>query len=261
MVQVKTWCRKIGRGLAVGALCAVAAGCATNPPGTVYDPFEPVNRQVFAFNSAVDTVLVRPVAVVYRDWAPRPFKMMLGNLVNHLTLPMTIVNDLLQGKPEQAKIAASRFFVNTVAGMGGLIDVATPTGLKLHQEDMGQTFAVHGSGPGPYLVLPLLGPSNMRDGIGTLIDWYADPIHVASYFPNEGGTAFRYGHAGAIGLVRREELIDPIDSLKRSSLDYYATVRAAYNQQREAAIRDGKPDPAAAGRDAFSETEKATNTQ
>lgn len=244
--------------MAVVALSGLVAGCASAPPGEVYDPLEPLNRQVFAFNQAVDTTLVRPAAYIYREATPRPFKSMLSNFLSNLTLPLTIVHDLLQGEPERAEIAASRFFVNTVAGMGGLFDIATPTGLRYHKEDMGQTLAVHGSGNGPYLVLPLLGPSNLRDGVGTVIDAVIDPVSAVSYIPNEGGMAFRASRAGATLVVTRERLIEPLDSLKGQSLDYYTTLRAAYGQRRQAEIQNGKIDPESFGQDdAFSQAEKA----
>jgi phospholipid-binding lipoprotein MlaA len=260
MSLANVWWKRAGRGLAALALTGLIAGCAVQKAGEVYDPFEPVNRQVFAFNGAVDTMLLRPAAVVYRDLTPRPLKMVLGNFLSNLTLPLTIVHDLLQGKPDRAQIAVSRFFVNTIAGMGGLIDVATPHGLTFHDEDMGQTFAAHGSGPGPYLVLPLLGPSNLRDGIGTIIDQVIDPVSLVSRIPNEGGKMFRYYRIGATVVVGREALIEPVDALKQS-LDYYATVRSAYSQRRRIDINDGKMDPSTPGQDPFGQAEKAGKSQ
>ena len=260
MISANAWRKRLGRGLAALALGALATGCAAQKAGEVYDPFEPVNRHVFAFNGAVDTILIRPAAVVYRDLTPSPLKTMIGNLVDHLTPPLTIVHDLFQGKTERAGIAAQRFFVNSTVGFGGLIDVATPQGLKFHDEDMGQTFAVHGSGPGPYLVLPLLGPSNLRDGIGDLIDRFIDPVSMVSYIPENGGATFRYVRTGTSVVVGREELIEPLDSLKQS-LDYYVAVRSAYSQRREAEIQDGQAEAGPFGQDAFSEAEEANKAQ
>jgi len=250
--------KRIGCGLVAIMLGGLVAGCAANAPGEVYDPLEPMNRQIFAFNSAVDTTLVRPAAFIYREATPRPFKSMLSNFLSHITLPLTIVHDLLQGEQERAEIAASRFFVNTVVGMGGLFDVATPHGLRYHGEDMGQTLAVHGSGEGPYLVLPLLGPSNLRDGIGTLIDRVIDPVSALTYIPNEGGMTLRASRTGATVVVTRERLIEPLDSLKRESLDFYTTMRSAYGQRRQAEISNGNPGPDAFSQsDAFGDAEKA----
>jgi phospholipid-binding lipoprotein MlaA len=244
------------RVLLVAAVGGIAGGCVADKPNQVFDPFETVNRHVFAFNDAVDTAIVRPVAVVYRDLAPRPAKMVVSNFLSNLTLPLTMVHDLLQGKPDRAQIAFGRFFMNTILGVGGLFDVATPHGLKFHSEDMGQTLAVHGSGAGPYLVLPLLGPSNMRDGIGDVIDWVIDPVNVASRIPKHGGAAFRYGRTGASVLVRREGLLEPLDALHQS-LDYYAAVRSAYTQKRQIDIADGVDNLGAGAVDPFKAAEEA----
>jgi phospholipid-binding lipoprotein MlaA len=246
----------VRQGLLVALVGGVLGGCAANGPNQVFDPFEPVNRHIFAFNDAVDTALIRPVAVVYRDLTPRPVKSVVSNFISHLTLPLTMVHDLLQGKPDRAQVAFGRFFMNTILGVGGLFDVATAHGLKFHDEDMGQTLAVHGSGPGPYLVLPLLGPSNMRDGIGDVIDRVIDPVNAVSYLPKHGGDVFRYSRTGASILVARERLIEPLDALHQS-LDYYAAVRAAYSQKRKIDIKDGKIDPAEGGTDPFKAAEEA----
>lgn len=261
MSWANTLRRRIGRGFAAVIMGGLIAGCAANTSGDVYDPLEPANRQVFAFNSAVDTMVVRPAAFVYREATPRPLKSMLSNFLSNLTLPLTIVHDLLQGKPDRAEIAASRFFINTTVGIGGLFDIATPHGLRYHAEDMGQTMAVHGSGEGPYLVLPLLGPSNLRDGIGTLIDSAIDPVSAVAHIPAEGGTVFRASRTGATVIVTREQLIEPLDSLKAQSLDYYTTLRSAYSQRRQAAISDNKIDLGETGPDAFSQAEKANTAE
>ncbi len=232
--------------LLVMAISLGVAACATAPQGEggghaaeVYDPLEGLNRHVFAFNDAVDTVLIRPAAFIYREATPRPIKGIVSNFLDHLTLPLTIIHDLLQGKPERAQVAFGRLFLNTVVGIGGLFDIATPAGFPMHKEDMGQTLAVHGVDSGPYLVLPILGPSSFRDGIGTAIDAFADPMTIASYGVTNGFT-LRISRAAAAGLVRREQLIEPLDAL-RQSLDYYATVRAAYRQQRAIEVNDGAP--------------------
>lgn len=261
MSWANTLRRRMSRGLAAIIMGGLIAGCAANTPGEVYDPFEPANRQVFAFNSAVDTMVVRPAAFVYREATPRPLKSMLSNFLSNLTLPLTIVHDLLQGKPDRAEIAASRFFINTTVGIGGLFDIATPHGLRYHEEDMGQTMAVHGSGEGPYLVLPLLGPSNLRDVIGTLIDSAIDPVSAVAHIPAEGSNAFRASRTGATVIVTRERLIEPLDSLKAQSLDYYTTLRSAYSQRRQAAISDNKIDLGETGPDAFSQAEQANTAE
>jgi phospholipid-binding lipoprotein MlaA len=198
-------------------------------------------------------MLIRPAAYVYREATPRPIKDIVTNFLGHLTLPLTIIHDLLQGKPEQAQIAFGRLFINTTVGIGGLFDIATPAGYPMHREDMGQTMAVYGVESGPYLMLPLLGPSSFRDALGTAIDAFADPMTIASYGVTEG-FALRVGRGAAEGLVRREQLIEPLDAM-RQSLDYYAAVRSAYRQQRAAQIRDGAPAPGAGADDPFSSFE------
>ncbi|MGY9055932.1 MAG: MlaA family lipoprotein [Alphaproteobacteria bacterium] len=222
--------------------CSLAGACASNPHDTTNDPIEGLNRHVFAFNGAVDTALIKPAAVIYREAVPRPLKDMLENFLDNLTMPLTIIHDLLQGKPERAQVAFGRFFLNTVVGVGGLFDIATPTGFVLHKEDAGQTLAVHGVDSGPYLVLPLLGPSSVRDATGTLVDFVIDPVGLASYglLDSKARTIFGASRSGATAIVQREKLIEPLDALS-DSLDYYATIRAAYRQRRAIDIRDGNP--------------------
>ncbi len=232
------------------AACATPSGQQT-PGGeaTLNDPLEGMNRHIFAFNDAVDTMLIRPAAYVYREATPPPIKDILSNFLDHLTLPLTIVHGLLQGKPERAQIAFGRLFINTVVGVGGLFDIATPAGFPMHSEDMGQTLAGHGSGHGFYLVLPFLGPSSVRDAAGTLVDALADPVSIATYGAGAGQT-FRTSRTVAQVVVTREKLIEPLDLL-RESLDYYATTRAAYRQRRALDVRDGQPKPANGEADPF----------
>lgn len=250
------WANTVRRLAIVLAATMLVAACAT-PPGqqagsgdtALNDPLEGMNRHIFAFNDAVDTVLIRPAAYIYREATPQPLKGILTNFLGHLTLPLTIVHDLLQGKPEQAQIAFGRLFINTVVGVGGLFDIATPAGFPMHKEDMGQTLGVNGVGSGPYLVLPILGPSSVRDGIGTAIDAFADPMTIASYGITNG-FKLRISRGVANGIVEREKLIEPLDTL-RESLDYYATIRSAYRQRRDSEIRDGAPKPANSNSDPF----------
>jgi len=234
--------RSLARRLAMLAIvCLAVSSCATEPdsPNSMNDPLEGFNRHVFAFNDAVDTVAIRPAAVLYRDTVPEPLKNIVSNFLDHLTLPLTIVHDLLQGKPDRAGIAAKRLFLNTTVGMAGLFDIATPAGFVYHQEDMGQTLGVYGVGPGPYLVLPFLGPSSVRDAAGNLVDRFIDPVSIATYAASSD-MALRMGRTAASGLVEREKLIGTLDAL-RESLDYYATLRSSYRQRRESVIRDGRP--------------------
>lgn len=250
------WADFVRRLIIVLAATVMVAACATPPnqqaslgETAINDPLEGMNRHIFAFNDAVDTMLIRPAAYIYREATPRPIKGILSNFLGHLTLPLTIVHDLLQGKPERAQVAFGRLFINTVVGVGGLFDIATPAGFPMHKEDMGQTLAVNGVGSGPYLVLPILGPSSFRDGVGTVIDAFADPMTIASYGITSGFN-LRIGRAVANGIVEREKLIEPLDTL-RESLDYYATIRSAYGQRRDSDIRDGAPRPTNSNADPF----------
>lgn len=227
------------------AACALAAltGCASLPDDpydraealAVNDPFEPANRMMFAVNEAVDVFVLRPVAVLYRDFVPDPGKEIIFNFVRNLTLPLTIVNDGLQGEWDRAGVAAQRLFVNTIAGMGGIADAATGLGLPHHEEDFGQTLATYQVHPGPYIVLPLLGPSSARHTFGRIVDFAIDPLtYVFASAPIES----TLGTRGLSIVDRRYRLLGPLDDVKRTSLDYYAAVRSLYRQRRQVEIRN-----------------------
>jgi phospholipid-binding lipoprotein MlaA len=213
----------------------------------VNDPFEPANRAVFALNEVIDTILLRPIAIAYRELVPGPAKTAVFNFVRNLSLPLTIVNDVLQGEWDRADTATRRFVVNSVAGIGGLFDVATDIGLPHHKEDFGQTFATLEVVPGPYLVLPILGPSSTRHTFGRVLDFLLDPVSFASASaPFEAKMAVR----GLTIVDQRYQLLGPLDEVKRTSLDYYAALRSAYRQRRDYEIRnkDQKPTDAGASR-------------
>lgn len=248
------WAKRAARGLAIAAMLSIVSACATLPEDpaeraevlALNDPFEPANRMMFAINEAVDFAVLRPAAVLYRDFMPDPGKEIIHNLVRHIGLPLTIVNDMLQGEWDRADIAAKRFFVNTVAGFGGIADIATLVDLPHHKEDFGQTLAVYQIHPGPYLVLPIIGPSSTRHAFGRLVDVALDPVtYILAREPVEAAIAVR-----AISIVdQRYQLLGPLDDLKRTSLDYYAAIRSLYRQRRDAQIRnfdEGKPNAIAA---------------
>lgn len=230
--------------IALAALTLVAAsGCATLPEDpsdraavqAVNDPFEPANRMVFAFNEAVDVFLIRPAAVVYRDLMPDPGKQLVFNFVRHIGLPLTIVNDVLQGEWDRAGVAAKRFFVNSIAGVGGIADAATGVGLPHHKEDFGQTLAKYQASAGPYIVLPIIGPSSGRHTVGRIFDIALDPVtYIMAGAPIESTITNR-----AMSIVdQRYRLLAPLDDVKRTSFDYYAAVRSLYRQRRQVQIRD-----------------------
>lgn len=220
-------------------------GCATAPGddplsaiATSGDPLEPVNRVVYGINEAADILVVRPAAEVYRGTVPMPVRMAVRNFLLNLTSPLLVANELLQGDFEGAQVAFSRFLVNTTIGVGGAFDIAGQyRGLHYDYEDFGQTLAVWGVPDGPYLVLPLLGPSNLRDTTGLAVDTMADPVNIwTNNTDNTGAAATR---TGMTGLDTRAELIEAVDDLRRNSLDPYASARSLYRQRRANEISDG----------------------
>ena len=231
--------RGAGRWIGIAICAAGLAACAGSQNDQVYDPFEDVNRAVFAGNEFVDDILLRPVAEVYRDYFPEPLQDRVRDMLRHLRSPLIFANELLQGDFEGAGNVASRFFINSVAGIGGFVDVANHNGqgIPFEGEDFGQTLAVWGVDSGPYLVLPLLGPSNARDTVGRVVELLADPIGIiATAYEFE---AFNYGRLGFTIVDARARVLDDLDALEEQSLDFYVTIRDLYTRMREAEIRDG----------------------
>ena len=222
--------------------CAVLAACSTTPQGEgeVYDPLEEVNRTTLKINEAVDKVVLEPVARGYRAATPTAFRLALRNFLRNLKSPVIIGNQILQGDLEGTANSTLRMIVNTLAGFGGILDLASDGGVPYEPEDFGQTLAVWGVGDGPYLVLPVFGPSTLRDTGGMLVDAYADPIRL--YLFNTDQEEWHYARIAASVVDQREELLDVIDDLRRNSFDYYAALRSTYIQRRQALINDQDPD-------------------
>ena len=194
------------------------------------DPFEPFNRRVFGFNLVVDDYVLTPVAKGYRTVTPAPVRDRISNVLSTLREPRTAVNALLQGDLRKVGDALTRFLVNATFGLGGLFDVAGAYGVKVTSEDFGQTLAAWGVPAGPYLMLPLLGPSSPRDFAGTLTDRMAlDPIGVATQDPNLEG--IWYTQTGLRVVDLRSRNIENIEALRRSSVDFYARIRSLYWQR------------------------------
>lgn len=219
------------------------SGCASMNDDA-RDPLEPLNRHIFAVNQAVDVAIVRPIAVTYRDWAPEIVKTSVNNFLNYLKSPVILANDLMQGEWDRAKQTVQRFAHNTLSL--GLVDLAAPT-IPFHDEDFGQTLAVWGIGEGPYLVLPLIGPSNPRDGIGIVVDWFIDPVYWVAEANHWDG--FIYGRTAARVITARVDTLKVTDDLERTSLDYYAAIRDIYRQRRADEIRNRSTPRAAFGAD------------
>lgn len=224
------------------------SGCASNnqmaADGDIYDPMESMNRTVFDVNDALDQALLEPVAKGYRAVTPQLVRDGVRNFLRNLRTPVNLANQILQGDVEGAASDMSRFVINTSIGIGGVFDVAADTGLKYEQEDFGQTLAVWGIDHGPYLVLPLIGPSSVRDATGLAVDTLADPVRL--YLYNTDNEEWYYARSGATALSQRESLIDALDDLRKNSFDYYAALRSAYMQKREAMVHDENPDEVAA---------------
>ena len=221
------------RFLAAG-LAVLAAGCATaaNDPR---DPWEGMNRGIYRVNEKLDDWVVRPVATTYRDMVHGEIRMRVRNFFSNLADPFIGVNNMLQGKFEDGFSDWVRFAFNSSFGLLGLHDLASDWGYDKHNEDFGQTFGRWGAAPGPYLMLPLLGPSSVRDGTGTVLDLYTDPLTLVD--PN----AVRYSLAGLRLTQVRADLLDASRLLEEAALDRYVFLRDAYFQRRRSLIYDGRP--------------------
>lgn len=226
--------------LAAMLLGACATGRPAAPdPSQAPDPLEGFNRVMQHVNDGFETVLVKPVDTVYRTVMPRPLRKGLSNAYGNISSPVTFLNDVLQGKPKRAGQTLARFLINSTLGLGGLIDVAAHKGIKPHKEDFGQTLAVWGVKSGPYLVLPLIGPTTVRDGIGYGVDTISDPLYWLIH-----DKTTEYALYGSELLIEYDDNRDELDALRKSSIDFYAALRSAYLQHRAADIRDGAPAPA-----------------
>lgn len=240
--------KKAGRGLTFAASGLLLAACAgTLPEATpgavpdiaeepaglavdVPDPWEGVNRAIFWFNLQMDRFLLRPAAIGYRFALPSPVQTSIHNLLENASSPVTFANDLFQGEFKRGGTTLGRLIANSTIGVGGLFDVAHHLGWERHRADFGQTLALWGTGDGPYLMLPLLGPSNVRDGFGRAVDVFLDPLTYVYFFHD-----VEYGAAGQRALAAidaRGRHLERIDELRASSVDYYAAVRSAYQQAR-----------------------------
>lgn len=231
--------RRAGLAATVGVLL-LAGGCATIPPdaGTHRgDPFERVNRHVFEFNEGLDKAVIKPAAQVYQKVLPQFARQGISNFFGNLGDAWTSVNLLLQAKPEPAVLMGMRTAVNTVFGIGGLLDVAEEAGLeRLTVEDFGQTLGRWGLGTGPYLVLPMLGPSNLRDATGRLLD-------VPSSGPDVVFSRARDRNQALLMQILdvRVELFGAERMLNQMALDKYTLIRDAYLARRRSLVYDGDP--------------------
>jgi phospholipid-binding lipoprotein MlaA len=232
-------------------LTALLAACATPPADPVdraafeqrNDPLEPLNRRVHNANQFLDSILIRPAAKFYVFAVPEDARSAIRHVLDNMKEPTLVFNNALQGEFERAGISLGRFVINSIAGFGGIIDVATRSGVERQPADFGQTLFVWGLPSGPYLVLPILGPSNPRDAIGMAVDSYADPFTILA--AAHGVTEVTTARFLANGVDQRARLIDLLDDLQKNSLDFYAQLRSLAQQHRNAELRRGAaPEPA-----------------
>lgn len=222
------------RALVVAAALAAGAGCASTSDDP-RDPLEGMNRAVYVFNDQVDQIVLAPAARLYKNITPDPLREMVRNFFNNLDDLFIGANNLLQGKLEEAVNDWGRFAFNTVFGLLGVWDVASDMGLEKHNEDFGQTLAHWGLGDGPYLVLPLLGPSTLRDTAALPVDWAGDP--VATHRPVDEANAM----VALRTVARRADLLGASDTLEEGALDKYVFLRESHLQRRRSLVYDGRP--------------------
>lgn len=225
-------------------VCLLTGACTTTPGDdrlARQDPLEGVNRAIWGFNRTVDKVALKPVTQAYRTVTPVAARRGATNVLTNVDEPFSFINALLQGKIEQAARTFARFAINTTIGVGGLADHASGMGLKAQDEDFGQTLGVWGVNAGPYVVLPIFGPSTLRDSVGFGVELLADPYRVALREKSGLSFAEQMGVATYEAIDLRSQLIDSgADTVLDTSADSYATARSAYLQYQAAQIRDGE---------------------
>jgi phospholipid-binding lipoprotein MlaA len=223
------------RALLLAASLLLLAGCASAP--SKQDPFEPVNRGIFAFNEQADRFVLKPIATAYKTVIPSPVRTGVGNFYGNIGDVVSLFNDLLQGKPAKASDDFGRVMLNSSFGLGGIFDLASEMGIERGEEDYGQTFGVWGIPQGPYLVIPILGPSTVRDGTGLLVQGFTEPIIFVNDVPTRN---IIYG----MRVVNtRYQLLGTEGIVEQAALDKYTFVRRAYLQRRRNLVYDGKPPP------------------
>lgn len=215
------------------ACFALLGGCAST--GNPRDPLEPINRGIYTFNEAVDTTVLKPAAELYRGILPRFVRTGVHNVFSNINDVIVALNNLLQAKFLNGVSDMGRIVVNTTVGLLGVFDVATELGLEKHDEDFGQTLGYWGISDGPYLVLPILGPSNLRDSVGVFVDFKTDPLTYVD------PTRDRNILWGVRAVNRRSELLEASKILETAALDPYQFVRDAYLQRRRSLVYDGSP--------------------
>ena len=232
-------------------LCVtVLTGCASAPKNDpealaeyekTNDPMEGTNRGIYSFNQVLDKVVVKPVTGIYRGLIPSFMRKAVHRFLQNLRTPITLANDLLQGEGGRAGDTITRFVINSTIGLLGFMDPASHMGFAQHEEDFGQTLAVWGVGEGPYLMLPVFGPSNPRDLTGKVIGFFLDPLNI--WAANTDRNEIPIIRTIVSGIDARDLYWDALEDIKKNSIDPYASIRSLYRQRRNDEIRNGKEGP------------------
>lgn len=226
--------KKFGKFVAIAFCAGMLSACATPVPSAnseaTPDPIEPVNRGIFQFNYAIDGVIIKPLAQGYDAVVPERGKVMVSNFVSNIKEPVTFGNSILQTDANNSFITLWRFLLNSTFGVAGLFDVASELGLKNRETGLGDTFAIYGADSGPYLMIPIFGPSTVRDGVGRLGDVFMDPI---SYTNNP----VFYSVIAVKTIESRHSNMKVLNDIY-NSIDPYSTMRSVYTQYRAKAVKN-----------------------
>ncbi len=218
---------------------ASAETSSSSGSGEINDPFEGLNRVLFFINDGLDTMFLRPIAVAYTTFIPAPVRRGVDNFMANVATPVTLSNDILQGEWQRAGITAKRFVINSTVGLGGLVDYAATQGLPKHTEDFGQTLAVYGVDSGPYIFVPILGPSTPRHLVGRAVDLLSDPW---TYILYHRSLLVQLAPKAVVGASYRGRNDVALNSIKETSGDYYTSIKNLYSQSRRDAINNGEVD-------------------
>ena len=252
-IVVSFWVAGRWLGIAALVVASLLGGCATPPSDLAEhaqfihnnDPLEPLNRKTFALNQFIDHLLFKPAAQTYVAVFPSDVRTAVHHMLDNMKEPTLAFNNLLQGEFKRAGISIGRLLVNSTVGFGGIVDVMTLSGVPRQPADFGQTMYVWGISPGPYLILPILGPTDARDAVGSAVDSYDDPFTILA---NEYGfTELTTSRFIVGGVEERANVLDELDDLEKNSVDFYAQMRSLWQQHRDAELRRGKAPDAAPG--------------
>ena len=229
--------------LMVLTMAVLVTGCASGPNAVARDPLEPMNRSIYGFNEALDSSVIRPVARTYQEVTPSLIRTGIGNFFGNIADVWSTVNNALQLKPAQTVETGARVAVNSVVGIFGLFDVATSLNLERHPEDFGQTLGYWGVPSGPYVVLPVLGPSTVRDGASLPVDTKGNLVRHIEEVPTRNTLT-------VVNLVdKRARLLKATDQVDAMAIDKYTFVRDVYLQKRLSDVWDGNPPDSGEGTD------------